>query len=341
MHQRVVVWSAATVACLAALCTFVVEASLPRVRLIATGGTIANHVAGRLDADALVRMTPGLRSHAEIETETFASAASLGLTLDDWVRLGQRVAAAFADPRLSAVVVTTGTDTLEELAWFLELTTPDERPVVVTGAMRRPSEPDADGPGNLRDAVAVAVSPEARGRGALVVIHGQAFPARSVRKVHVNVPGAFDAPGDGPLATIADGVVTFAERRAARMPAPFDATRLGQLPRVDILLTYQDAPGDLIASAVSAGARGLVLITAGRGSLTRAQRAAVSDALRRGVTVVASSRMPGVALTEIDEAGVIPSGTLAPVKARVLLMLALSQGLDRGRIAALFARCGS
>ncbi|HEX7086087.1 MAG TPA: asparaginase [Vicinamibacterales bacterium] len=341
MRQKVIAWSAGTAACLAALCTFVVEAGLPRVRVIATGGTIANHPAGRLDAEALVRTTPDIRSHANVETETFASTASLGLTLDDWVRLGRRVAAAFDDPRLSAVVVTTGTDTLEELAWFLDLTTPDERPVVVTGAIRRPSEPEADGPANLRDAVAVAASPDARGRGALVVMHGLAFPARSVRKAHATVPGAFDAPGDGPVASIEDGVIRFAKRSTPRAPAPFDVTRLGQLPRVDILLTYQDAPGDLIASAVRAGARGLVLASAGRGSLTPAQIDAVSDAQRRGVVVVASSRMPATALTEIEVAGVVPSGVLAPVKARVLLMLGLSQGFSRDEIAALFARYGA
>ncbi len=341
MRQKVIAWSAGTAACLAALCTFVVEASLPRVRLIATGGTIANHAAGRLDAEALVRTTPGIRSHAEVDTETFASTASLGLTLDDWIRLGRRVAAAFDDPRLSAVVVTTGTDTLEELAWFLDLTTPDERPVVVTGAIRRPSEPDADGPGNLRDAMAVAASPGARGRGTLVVMHGLVLSARRARKAHVTVPGAFDAPGEGPVAAIEGGVVSFATRGTPRAPVPFDVRRLGQLPRVDILLTYQDAPGDLIASAVRAGARGLVLASAGRGSLTPAQMDAVAAAQRRGVVAVASSRMPAAALTEVDVAGIVPSGVLAPVKARVLLMLALSQGLSRDEIAALFARYGA
>src|SRR5690606_6647782 len=118
-------------------------------------------------------------------------------------------------------------------------------------------------------------------------MHGLVLSARRARKAHVTVPGAFDAPGEGPVAAIEGGVVSFATRGTPRAPVPFDVRRLGQLPRVDILLTYQDAPGDLIASAVRAGARGLVLASAGRGSLTPAQMDAVAAAQRRGVVAVA------------------------------------------------------
>jgi L-asparaginase len=342
VRQKAPALCAAAQASAAALCSLAVEAGLPRVRLIATGGTIANHPAGRLDAVALTRTVPGLAARALVEPETFSSTASLGLTLEDWVRLARRVSMVLEDPRLAGVVITTGTDTLEELAWFLDLTRPGDRPVVVTGAMRRPTDPDPDGPRNLRDAVTVAASPDARGRGALVVMHGHVLRARSARKAQVSASGGFDAPGEGPLATVEDGTVVFAGGAGHRPePAPFDLDAVGRLPRVDILLTYQDAPGDLIGAAVESGARGLVLASAGLGSMTPAQAAAVAQAQRRGVVVVAGSRIPAVSLTDVDVAGVVAAGTLTPVKARILLMLGLAQGRSRDEIAALFARYGS
>ena len=230
-----------------------------RVRLIATGGTIANAAAGRLTPDDLVRALPGgTPSGIEIDREVFANASSASLSLDDWLRLSRRVAAIFAsDAALAGIVVTSGTDTLEELAFFLHLTVQDRRPVVVVGAMRRPGAPDADGPRNLSDAVRVAAAAGSRGRGTLVVMHGQVHAAVEVRKLHATRTDAFDAPLDVVAGTVGRRGVRYRADAAPR-PAPgaLDLGDLDALPRVDVLLTYQGATADLIEAAVNAGARG-------------------------------------------------------------------------------------
>ncbi len=315
----------------------------PRVRLIATGGTIANHRDGRLDAAPLAASVPALASRAQLETETFANTASLGLTLDDWLRLSRRVAAALRDPGLAGVVVTTGTDTLEELAWFLDLTVGGERPVVVTGALRRPTDEDADGPRNLLDAVTVAADPAAGARGTLVVMHGLVLAARDATKVGFSPSEAFEALSMGPLGHVEEAHVRFAAPPGAREPRPpFEASSLRRLPRVDVLLTYQQSPGDLISAAVRGGAEGIVLASAGLGSVTQAQADAIARARAAGTIVVISSRVERGAVTTTDvSVGAIPAGALTPVKARILLMLALARGMSRKEIAEVFRQYGA
>jgi L-asparaginase len=312
-----------------------------RVRLITTGGTIANAAAGRLSPDDLVRALPGHGvPGVEVEREEFANASSASLTLQDWVRLSRRVTTLFADdPGLAGIVVTSGTDTLEELAIFLHLTVAAPRPVVLVGAMRRPGAPDADGPRNLLDALRVAADPSSRERGTLVVMHGQVHAAVEARKLHATRLGAFDAPTALVLGKVEGGRVRY-HRPPVPRPRP-GALALGEgveLPRVDVLLTYQGATGDLVQAAVEAGARGIVLASAGAGSLTPSQAGAAGRLADRGVAIVVATRTGAGVVTrpEPGSAGFIPAGGLPALKARVLLMLALARGFDRGRIAALF-----
>ena len=238
----------ARIACLALVVVAALvapAAAQPRVRLIATGGTIANHASGRLTGPQLVAQTPDVARAARVEAETFARGSSLSLTLDDWLRLARRAAASLAEPDVAGVVITGGTDTLEELAWFLDLTVRSDRPVVVTGAIRRPGTGDADGPQNILGAVQVAASPSAHGRGTLVVFNGAVFEARDVEKISTASVNAFGSAivgsgrvrGGGRRPFCARGI---SSRHGAQ--SEFDVAGIRVLPRVNVLLTYQDAP---------------------------------------------------------------------------------------------------
>ncbi len=310
----------------------------PRVHVIATGGTISNHTEGRLSGPALLDSVPSLSAIARLEAETFSNASSIELTLADWLRLSRRVNDVLANGDVAGVVVTGGSDTLEELAWWLDLTVGGDRAVVVTGAMRRPSDAEADGPRNLADAVRVAVDPGARRHGTLVVMGGQVLRARDAVKRSVSALDAFGSTGDGPVGRIDGARVRLARTaRAPSRPQVFDVAALTQLPRVDVLLTYQQAPGDLIDAAGRAGARGLVLAAVGAGAVTLAQADALDAARRAGIPVVVASRVAHGVLTTADvPKGTIPAGTLSPVKARILLMLALARGDGPSELAQVF-----
>jgi L-asparaginase len=326
---------------LLAACALPIEGAT-RVRLITTGGTIANASSGRLTPQALLRMLPrGAPPSIDVEGEAFANASSTALSLDDWRRLARRIALLLAaDTRLAGVVVTSGTDTLEELAFFLHLTIDDRRPIVVVGAMRRPDAPDADGPANLANALRVAAARSARARGTLVAMHGQVHSAIEVQKRHATRVGAFDAPATETLGTVGAAGVAF-RRRPAPRPRPGVLALEGEapLPRVDVLLTYQGATGDLLDAAVNAGARGLVLASAGAGSLTPSQAEAARRLAAHGVPVVLATRT-GHGRTRAlaaESAGVLSAGDLSALKARVLLMLAIGHGSDRAHLETLFA----
>ncbi len=318
-------------------CTWpLVAAPLPRVRVIATGGTISNHAAGRLSGSALVDSVPSVFAIARVEAETFSNVSSVELTLADWVRLSKRVNDLLASGDVAGVVVTSGSDTLEELAWWLHLTVGSDRVVVVTGAMRRPSDAGADGPRNLTDAVRVAVDPDARRRGTLVVMGGQVLRARDAAKQSVTSVEAFVSTGEGPIGRVNGKRVALAGMARTARPPVFDLSAL-ELPRVDVLLTYQQAPGDLVDAATRAGARGLVIAAAGAGGVTTAQADALDAARRAGIPVVVASRVAHGVLTAADvPKGTIPAGTLSAVKARILLMLALARGDGPAELATVF-----
>jgi L-asparaginase len=317
-------------------------ATPPRVRLIATGGTIANHPTGRLSAQALIATAPAALQIADVEPETFSRGPSLALTLQEWLRLSRRINDLLAgDSGLAGIVVTSGTDTLEELAWFLDLTVRSDRTVVVTGAMRKPGTPNADGPRNLLDAVRVASDTASRRRGTVVVFHETIFAAREVEKRSTADPDAFHARAHAPLGSVADDGVRFVREASGRhgLTSEFDVRRFAALPRVDVLLTYQAAPGDLVDASLAGGARGLVMAAAGAGALAETESGAIERALQRGATVVLASRVEEGQVKPEDLGpmpGLVAAGDLSPLKARVLLMLALAQGLSGDEIGRVF-----
>src|SRR5215510_12451103 len=238
---------------------------LPRVRLVATGGTISNKAGGRLTAEELVGLMPGIDRYAKPEFEQFANVASAQITLDQWLALGKRLNQLFKDdPGLAGVVVTSGTDTLEELAYFLDLTVRSDKPVVVVGSMRNPSTLGYEGAANLLDGFRVAADPAAKGRGVMVVLNDQINAAREVTKTDALRLDTFQSRGYGVLGVVDADRVVFYRRVEKKHTAgsEFDVSSLSALPRVDVILTYQDASGDLIKAAVDQGAKGIVLATA-------------------------------------------------------------------------------
>lgn len=328
-------------------------APLPRVRLIATGGTISNRIGGRLTADELVASVPGLDRWVSVKAEQFSNVSSSELTLGQWLQLSRRINDLFRSDRdLAGVVVTMGTDTLEELAYFLHLTVRDERPVVVVGSMRNPSTVGYEGPANLLAGFRVAADAASRGLGTLIVLNDEINSAREATKTDALRLEAFRSRAVGLLGVVDDDRVVYYRRPVRRHSAQseFDVARVDGLPRVDVLLAYQDAPGDLIKAAVDAGARGIVIAAAGAGATSGTQRDGVAYAAGRRIPVVLSTRTGGGRVAAGRGPG--PQGTnapfeggtrstisgedLSPVKARVLLMLALSTSADRGDIQRMF-----
>jgi len=315
-----------------------------RLVLIATGGTIANDPHGRLSADELVEQLPGRAALGQITTESFANASSTALSLDDWSRLSRHVTSILTATDADGVVVTSGTDTLEELAWFLHLTVPGPRPVVVVGAMRRPGTLGEDGPRNLADALRVAAAAASRDRGTLVVMHGQVHSAWSVRKHHTTSLSAFDEADGMAAGAVTAAGVTYRPSAIVRPPPGLLPLATGAtLPRVDILETYQGAEGDLIDAAAGAGAAGIVLAGAGAGSLTPSQAAAARRIARGGIPVVVASRTGAGLVGPVggEDVGFVSAGALSPLRARLLLILALARETPIEEIGRLFASVSS
>lgn len=320
---------------------------LPRVLVLATGGTIAGEQAepGTLEryevarsADDIVAAIPVVERYARVETEQFANILSPTITPEHWLALGRRIGEVFAArPDLSGIVVTHGTARLEETAFFLHLTVRDERPVVLVGAQRPATGISPDGPLNLLSAIRVAASPHARGMGGLVVMDDRILSAREVRKVYAR-GGGFEAGEMGMLGVVTgDGpVFYYAPVRRHTAASDFDLSALDSLPRVAMSWSYAGAPG-----AAPEGVAGVVVATTG---LTPAESAFYGELRRRGV-VVARAFPSGQQARAPREAGppgelppVVRASHLHPLKARILLLLALTVTTDPGEVQRIFDR---
>jgi L-asparaginase len=327
--------------------------ALPRVRLVATGGTISNRTGGRLTAEELVQSMPGLDKIVQPEYEQFTNLASSQLTLDQWLGLAKRLNELNAsESGIGGFVVTSGTDTLEELAYFLNLTVRTEKPVVVVGSMRNPSTLGYEGAANLLEGFRVAASPDSKGKGVLVVLNDEINAAREVTKTDALRLNTFQSRPYGVLGVVdADRVVFYragVKRHTAK--SEFDVAQVAKLPRVDVIMTYQGADGDLIKAAVDAGAKGIVLATAGAGATSGTQQDGITYATSKGVIVVTTTRTGSGRIAAFQGRGGrggappdeaqrrrIAGEDLAPVKARVLLMLALTRTTDPAEIQRMFS----
>jgi len=311
---------------------------LPRVHVIATGGTIAGGAGGPLDAAGLVALIPGVANVARVSVENFSNIDSSRMTPDLQLKLGTRVNTLLRDdPGLAGVVITHGTDSLEESAYLLDLIVDQERPVVFAAAQRPPRERDSDGPRNLLGAVRIAASQVARGLGVLVTLNEQFHAARSVRKTHAIALDAFQSPGAGPVGVI-DGEHVIVLRQTPKR-LTFDARSVES--RVDLLTLVAGGDGHLVDAAVAAGSRGLVIETFGRGNVPPMVTEAVRRARAAGVIVTYTTRTRGGRVEVDDEAkqmGVIGANDLDGLKARVLLVVALAQTTDIAKLQEYFDR---
>lgn len=331
-----------------------VPAARPRIHLVATGGTISNRDGGRLSAEELAKAMPALDRYATLTHEQFLNVSSGQITLAQWLQLSRRVNQLFAEDRgLAGVVVTSGTDTLEETAFFLHLTVRDARPVVVVGSMRNPSTLGYEGAANLLEGVRVAAEPASRGKGVLVVLNDEVNSARDVAKTDALRLQTFRSPTHGLLGVVDSDRVTFFRQILQRHTATseFDLQGVTELPRVDVMMAYQGASGDLIKAAVDLGAKGIVVAGVGAGGLSGTQAEGLDYAASKGVIIVtgtrtgagriAPARGPGPAnQTDAQRARralTVQAEDHIPVKARILLMLALTRTSRRDEIQRMFS----
>ncbi|MDR1661149.1 MAG: type II asparaginase [Azoarcus sp.] len=326
---------------------------LPNIHVLATGGTIAGrHVgagpryqAGEHGIEALLGTVPTVRGLANISSEQMVNIGSQDMDEEIWLKLAHRANTLLTRQDVDGIIVTHGTDTLEETAYFLDLTVSSDKPVVLTGSMRPASAVGADGPANLFDAVVAAASPDSAARGVLVAMNGNVFEARDVTKVSTTAMQAFAAPNFGPLGQVHDGRV-FYWRRSGRVSARlgFDVSGLDKLPLVGIVYGHANAPALPVTALVEAQYRGIVSAGVGNGNIYHKTLSALADAASRGIAVVRSSRVaagPTMRGIEVDDAryGFVAAGTLNPQKARVLLQLALTRTQEPSEIQKMFDYC--
>ncbi len=327
----------------------------PHVVILATGGTIAgaaesetggSYASAKIGVDELIAVIPEIRHLAHITGEQIASIGSQDMDERIWLHMAKRCNELLAQDDVDALVITHGTDTMEETAFFLHLTLHSDKPVVLTGAMRPANARSADGPMNLYEAVATAVSPDSQGRGVMVVTNDTIFGARDVTKSCTTAIHTFQSPNFGPLGYIHAQHVEF-QRHPQRLHtsrSEFQVDHLTTLPKVAIVYAHAgDDSAIAVKAFVDAGYAGIVHGGFGNGNFNSRVGDALRAATAQGVQVVRSSRSASGAVTESGEvndreSGTVAAGLLNPQKARILLQLALTVTTDRERICEIFKR---
>jgi L-asparaginase len=318
------------------------EASKPRIVILATGGTIAGagaggygYKAGSFKVEDLIKAVPDLDKLAVLSGEQVANIGSQDMNDAVWLKLAQRVNDVLRSPEVDGVVITHGTDTMEETAYFLNLVVKSEKPVVLVGSMRPATAISADGPANLYNAVATAADRRAHGRGVLVVINDKIQSARNVTKTNTTNIDTFESPNRGAAGLVNAGKIAWFEQPDKRHTSGTEFSIAGRqsLPRVDIIYAHSNMSPDLIRAALKDGAKGIVVAGVGDGNMSKAALDVLAEAVKSGVVVVRSTRLgSGMVLrnSEVDDdkLGFVASGELNPGKARVLLQLALTETKD-------------
>ena len=326
------------------------------IAFFGTGGTISNRgtapdnfvdyldIGTVLQADELLARYPEVQEISHIRVEHFGSLRSKYMTSDHWLQLAQRLTSVLADDDIDGAVVSHGTGTLEETAWFLHLTVNSSKPIVLVGAQRPGITLGSDTPLNLLDGFRVAVDPQSDGTGVTVVMNRQIHSARDVAKVANHRLDALQSPVRGALGVIhADHAVAYwrAPIHPHTTTSAFVAPSTQLLPRVDMVHAYTDADATALEAFRAAGATGLVVVGYPPGTLTKPLDDAVDTAIADGIVVVQATRAylePAVlARAGLMERGLVANSDLSPQKARILLQLCLAQGLDRAAIREVFA----
>ena len=326
------------IACIALLLIpNVVQAELPVVKLIATGGTIAMKIdplkkapVPAISGEDLIATVPEIAKVAKIEVLNLSNVPSDYMDPERWIGLQKAVVDALLRPEVAGVIVSHGTDTLEETAYFLDLTVSSEKPIVLIGAQRNASERDFDGPRNLLNAARICVSLDAKGKGAMIALNNQINAAREVTKTHTSDVETFKSGDFGFLGNVDDDRVIFYRAPTRRQHVSLIVKKL---PYVEIIPMYGGAEGTLIKAAVSAGAKGLIIQALGWGNVNVPMYEAIKEVIEKGIPVVISTRVTNGRVLPVygfkgggktlKEAGAIFADNLQPQKARLLLMLAL------------------
>jgi len=322
--------------------------ALARIRVLGTGGTIAgaqstwnseSYQPGSLSIGDLIRAVPQVNTIAEVSTEQVCNIGSQTMTNSVWLTLANRLNENLRDPGVDGVVITHGTDTMEETAYFLSLVVRSDKPVVMVGSMRPATALSADGPMNFYNAIALAADAQARGRGVLVILNDQIYYARDVKKSNTTRLDAFDSPNRGRAGVIENGRAVLFSPSALKYGSrsEFSIDGAGELPKVEIVYSYANFGRDTIDFLVSERVKGIVLAGVGDGNTTDGALAGLKEAADKGVVVVRSSRVQSGSThrnVEIndDKMGFIVSEELNPQKARILLMLGLMKTSDKSKL---------
>jgi L-asparaginase len=325
-----------------------VATALPQVVVLATGGTIAGaagsdvqaaYTSGQVGVEQLLAAVPQAKKLATLRGEQISNIGSQDMNDEVWLELARRVNALAAMPEVAGVVITHGTDTIEETAYFLNLVVKSKKPVVLTAAMRPSTALSADGPLNFFNSVAVAANKDAAGRGVLVVVNDWIHGASSLTKTSTTAVQTFLSPLWGLIGTVAYGEVEFFRGPVGRntMDSEFSLDAVTSLPRVDIVMAYENMDGALIDAAVAAGAKGVVVAGVGNGNLTKAALSALAAHAKKGIVCVRSTRVATGRVgrnVEVDDdaLNLVASMGLNPQKSRVLLRLALTRTSDTKQI---------
>lgn len=323
----------------------------PEIKILATGGTIAgrgssaqdvsNYKAGELGIQTLIDAVPEIKQYAKVSGEQICNIDSSSMTYDIWLKLAKRCNELLADDNVKGIVITHGTDTLEETAYFLNLVIKSEKPVVLVGSMRPATAISADGPLNLLEAVRVAVEDNSKGMGVLVVLNDYVNSARNVQKTNTSNVATFQSPEIGALGYVKSDKIIYYNYNLRRhtTKSEFDVSKLDALPRVDIVYSHVNDDRVMVDAAVKAGAKGIIHVGTGDGSIHRNALPGIIDAVKNNVIVVKSSRTGSGYVTIGDdnkEYGILSADNLSPAKARVLLALALTKTKDLKEIQRMF-----
>jgi len=329
--------------------------ALPKIKVLATGGTIAGAQATQADAgyksgtfsvDDLIKAVPQLKDIAELSGEQVANIGSQTMNHEVWLKLAKRVNEVLKGST-DGVVITHGTDTMEETAYFLSLVVKSDKPVILVGSMRPATAISADGPANLYNAVALAVNPLAKGRGPLVVLNDEIHYAREAQKTNATALDTFKSPNRGRAGVMNTGKAYFFSPNVMvhSMKSEFsvDGKGVNDLPRVEVVYSYANLGRDGIDFLVGKGVKGIVLAGVGDGNSTDAAIAALADAAKKGIVVVRSSRTgSGLVVRNVevddDKLGFVAGMELSPQKARILLMLGLMKTNDPKKLQEMFAK---
>ncbi|MGH8812429.1 MAG: asparaginase [Advenella sp.] len=313
----------------------------PRIIILATGGTISGaadarsaigYNSGEVSGQQLVQGVPGIDKLATVKSEQISNIGSQDMNDKVWFSLANRITQIFKDNEADGVVITHGTDTMEETAFFLHNVLDSAKPVVLVGSMRPGGALSADGPRNLYEAVEVAASAQAKARGVMVVMNDTIHAPRWVTKTNVTSVQSFQSLNAGPLGYVDPASVRFLAPAGPAAQAPYALPKDGQLPRVQIIYAHSNMDASQIDHAIESNAKGIVIAGVGDGNVSKPAMEAMLRAVQKGIVVVRATRVPSGFVNrnvevDDDKSGFVVAYDLNPQKARVLTQLLIASGV--------------